>query len=186
MVIGFSTGGALGLQLAAKNYTEIIGLVVVSVPIKFVNPAFMLVPLLHNTNTLVRWFSSLEGVKPFIDNVSEHPDINYRNTPVRALYELRRMITHMEALLPDIETPTLLLYADQDPIVAPQSTEIVFEKLGSKQKQLQPIKANRHGILMENIGGTWSMIDEFLNQRQHDLSTQQKISQPLPLQEIPS
>lgn len=179
-VIGFSTGGALGLQLAAKKHPEIIGLVAISVPIKFVNPAFMLVSLLHNTNTLVRWFSSLEGVKPFIDNTSEHPDINYRNTPVRALYELRRMITHLEALLPDIETPTLLLYADQDPIVAPQSTELVYEKLGATQKQLQPIQANRHGILMENIGGTWSMIDAFLKQRQQDLTTQQKTSQPLP------
>lgn len=185
LVIGFSTGGALGLQLAAKKHAEIIGLVAVSVPIKFVNPAFMLVPLLHNTNTLVRWFSSLEGVKPFIDNTSEHPDINYRNTPVRALYELRRMIAHMEAILPDIETPTLLLYADQDPIVAPHSTETVYEKLGTSQKQLQPIKANRHGILMENIGGTWSIIDDFLNQRQQDLSAQQKASQPLPAQEIP-
>lgn len=186
IVIGFSTGGALGLQLAAKNHAEIIGLVAVSVPIKFVNPAFMLVPLLHNTNALVRWISSLEGIKPFIDNTSEHPDINYRNTPVRALYELRRMIAHMEALLPDIETPTLLLYADQDPIVAPQSTEIVYEKLGTSQKHLHPIKAKRHGILMENLGGTWSIIDAFLKQRRQDLNAQQKTSQPLPPQEIPS
>ena len=26
------------------------------------------------------------------------------------------------------------------------------------------LNANRHGVLMENIGGTWSVIDDFLNE----------------------
>ncbi|MGR9047034.1 MAG: alpha/beta fold hydrolase, partial [Gammaproteobacteria bacterium] len=37
-VIGFSTGGALSLKLAAENPPELAGLVAVSVPVKFVNP----------------------------------------------------------------------------------------------------------------------------------------------------
>ena len=44
-VVGFSTGGALLLKLATEHYPEMIGVVAVSVPLKFVNPAFMLVPL---------------------------------------------------------------------------------------------------------------------------------------------
>ncbi len=185
-VIGFSTGGALALQLAAENHAEILGLVVVSVPIKFINPAFMLVPLLYNTNALVHWVSSLEGVKPFIDNPPEHPDINYRNTPVRALYELRRMIQHMEALLPDIEIPSLVLYADEDPIVLPESAETVYKKLGATDKHLHAIKAKRHGILMENIDGTWSVIDEFLQQHRDDAATVHEMPQATPTQETAS
>ncbi len=185
-VIGFSTGGALALKLAAENHTEIIGLVAVSVPVKFVNPAFMLVPLLHNANALVRWVSSFEGVKPFIENTSEHPDINYLNTSVRALYELRRLIQHLEALLPDIETPSLLLYADNDPVVSPQSSEIVYEQLGTTQKHLHPIKADRHGILMENLGGTWSVIDEFLNQYRQNSGFAPNKPQPFPSLETTS
>jgi esterase/lipase len=174
-LIGFSTGGALALKMAAENHPEIIGLVAVSVPITFVNPAFMLIPLLHNTNALVRWASSLEGVKPFILNTPEHPQINYCNTPVRALYELRRLIQHMEALLPDVEIPTLLLYADKDPVVSPQSAETVFNKLGATKKQLHTIQSERHGILMENINGIWTVIDEFLNQTKQPAS---RISSP--------
>lgn len=186
IVIGFSTGGALALKLAAENPHEIMGLVTVSVPIKFVNPAFMLVPLLHNTNSLVHWVSSFEGVKPFIENTPEHPDINYCNTPVRALYELRRLIQHMEALLPDIEIPTLLLYADKDPVVAPQSSETVFEKLGAKQKYLQAIKSERHGVLMENIGGTWDAIDDFINTLRQSPNKEKIMPQTLSTQEITS
>ncbi|MDD5267688.1 MAG: alpha/beta fold hydrolase [Methylococcales bacterium] len=185
-VIGFSTGGALALQLAAENHVEILGLAVASVPIKFVNPAFMLVPLLYNTNALVRWMSSLEGVKPFIDNPPEHPDINYRNTPVRALYELRRMIQHMEALLPDIETPSLVLYADGDPVVSPESAETVYKKLGAPDKHLHAIKAKRHGILMENIGGAWPVIDEFLQKHRDGAATVHETPQAKPTQETAS
>jgi len=42
-VAGFSTGGALALKLAAEQHHEIIGVIAVSVPLKFVNSAFMLV-----------------------------------------------------------------------------------------------------------------------------------------------
>ncbi len=165
-VVGFSTGAALGCKLAAENHSEIAGLVAVSVPIKFVNSNFMLIPLLHNTNTLVHWVSSFEGVKPYLENEPEHPDINYCNVPVRALYELRRLINHVEALLADIETPTLLLYADEDPVVSYQSAETLFSKLGSKLKKQVTVHADRHGILMENIDNSWCKIDKFLAKQQ--------------------
>jgi len=164
-IIGFSTGGALAIKLVAENHKEITGLVAVSVPIKFVNPSFMLVSLLHNTNALVQWVSSLEGFKPFIENTSEHPEINYHNVAVRALYELRRLIQHMETLLADIKTATLVLHAKQDPIVSVQSAKTVFKKLGSEHKQLHIIESEHHGILMDNQNNTWSVIDSFLNQQ---------------------
>ncbi|MEQ1637564.1 MAG: alpha/beta fold hydrolase [Methylococcales bacterium] len=161
-VIGFSTGGALALKLAAEHHHQIIGVTAVSVPLKFVNPAFMLVPLLHGTNKLIEWISSYEGIKPFIDNEPEHPLVNYRNTPVRALYELRLLIEQLEAELPKVTVPTLIMSAQNDPVVASKSSEQIFELLGSKQKQLRSIASNRHGILMENLGGTWQIIDDFL------------------------
>jgi len=37
-----------------------------------------------------------------------------------------------------------------------------MEKLDTKNKQLKIIDSNRHGILMENIGGTWSIINDFM------------------------
>ena len=163
-VAGFSTGGALALKLAAEHYPEMIGVIAVSVPLKFVNPAFMLVPLLHGTNKLVGWVSALEGVKPFIDNEPEHPAINYRNTPVRALYELRLLIAQLDDFLPQINIPTLIVYGDEDPIVSAKGAPIIMDKLGSEHKQIQAIKSRHHGILMENIGGTWGVIDGFLNE----------------------
>jgi len=163
-VVGFSTGGSLALKMAAEHYPEMIGVIAVSVPLKFVNPAFMLVPLLHGTNKLVRWVSAFEGVKPFIESESEHPAVNYRNVPVRALYELRLLMAQLDELLPQISMPALILYGDEDPVVSPKGAPIIMAKLGSKHKKVHAIKSQRHGILMENIDGTWQVIDDFLNE----------------------
>ncbi len=162
-VTGFSTGGALALKLAAQQYPEIIGVNAVAVPIKFINTAFMLIPLLHGTNKIVDWLSSYEGIKPFIDNVSEHPMVNYRNVPVKALYELRLLINSMDDFVPRCQVPVLVLQGDNDPVVSAKSAPEVMNKLTSKNKKLIVIKSTRHGILMENIGGTWERIDEFMN-----------------------
>lgn len=163
-VVGFSTGGALALKLAAEHHPEMVGVIAISVPLKFVNPAFMLVPLLHGTNKLVAWVSAFEGVKPFIDNEPEHPTINYRNMPIRALYELRLLIAQFDEWLPKISMPVLIMYGDEDPVVSAKGAPIIMGKLGSKHKQIHAIKSHRHGILMENIDGTWGVIDGFLNE----------------------
>ena len=63
-----------------------------------------------------------------------------------------------------ISVPTLIIYADEDPVVSAKSAPIIFDKLGSTNKKLHAINAHRHGILMENIGGTWSAVDDFLNE----------------------
>ncbi|WP_333874106.1 alpha/beta fold hydrolase [Methylobacter sp.] len=163
-VVGFSTGGALALKLASEHYPEMIGVIAASVPLKFVNPAFMLVPLLHGTNKLVDWVSANEGVKPFIDNEPEHPNINYRNTPVRALYELRLLIAQFDDFLPQISLPVLIMYGDEDPIVSAKGAPIIMDKLGSEHKRMHAVKSHRHGILMENIDGAWGVMDDFLNE----------------------
>lgn len=165
IVTGFSTGGALALILAANKFPEIIGVSAIAVPLKFIDSTFMLVPLLHGTNKLVDWVSSYEGIKPFMENISEHPAINYRHVPVRALYELRLLIQHMEDALPKVEVPVLLIHGDKDPIVSIKSAPEVLNKLGCNNKQLRIIKSDRHGILMEDIDGTWNINDDFIQSR---------------------
>lgn len=161
-VTGFSTGGALALKLASEQYPEIIGVCAVAVPVKFINPAFMLVSVLYGINEMVDWISSYEGVKPFIVNVSEHPLINYRHVPVKSLYELRRLIHAMDDFLPHCHVPVLIMHGDHDPVVSVKSAHEVMKKLTTKNKQIKLIESSRHGILMENIGGTWGIVNEFM------------------------
>jgi esterase/lipase len=162
-VTGFSTGGALALKLASEHYPEIIGVCTVALPIKFINPAFMMVPLIHGTNKLVDWISSFEGIKPFFENATEHPTINYRHVPVKSLYELRLLIENIDDFAPLCTVPVLVLQGNNDPVVSFKSADEIMGKLTCKSKQRVTINSNRHGILMENIGGTWESIDEFMH-----------------------
>lgn len=164
VLTGFSTGGALALKLAAESYPGIIGITAVALPIKFKNPAFPFVPLLHGTNKLVDMITSFEGIKPFIENGSEHPDINYRHVPVKSLYELRLLIDDVEKCAPLCTVPVLIVQGDNDPVVSFKSAEDIMKKLTCKSKRLHPIESSRHGMLMENIGDTWKIIDGFMKE----------------------
>ena len=164
VLIGFSTGGGLALKLAAEVKDKINAVIAVAVPVKFVDKSFLFLPLLHGTNRLVRWVSSVEGVKPFIENKPEHEKVNYRNVPVKSLYELNRLIDNIKQLLSKIEIPVLIIHADEDPVVHKDSGNIIMNRLGSVNKKLITIHSNRHGILMDNIGGTWESINRFLEE----------------------
>jgi esterase/lipase len=162
VVIGFSAGGGLALKLAAEYKSIIDAVVVVAVPVKFVDKSFLFVPLIHGTNRLIKWVSSIEGVKPFMENSPEHKAINYRNIPIKSLHELKRLLDEVEQKLPEIKMPVLVIYADEDHVVHLNSADIIMSNLGSECKKLITIHSERHGILMENIGSTWESINVFL------------------------
>lgn len=162
--VGFSTGGALALMLAAEGCPQTLAVVTLAVPLKMVDPAFQLVPLLHEANRLVGWISANGGIKPFIENTPEHPHTNYQHTPVKSLHDLRRLVEALEQRLPSVDVPCLVLYADRDPVVSAKSAETLMGKLGTADKRLAIIPAEHHGILMDDTAGTWRLIDEFLRE----------------------
>lgn len=162
VLIGFSTGGSLALKLAAEKNKQVIAVVAISVPITYVEKSFLFVPFLHGANQLVNWITSMEGVKSFVANESEHQSINYKNVPVKCLHELRRLKNNIEELLPKITIPTLIMYADEDPVINPKSAIHIFEKLDTQYKEIIVIRSKHHGILMDNTAGTWKLIDTFL------------------------
>ncbi|MBI3452098.1 MAG: alpha/beta fold hydrolase [Rhodospirillales bacterium] len=161
-VVGFSTGGALSLLLAAEHPENLAGVASVSTPYKFMNRNLLFVPLLHGMNKLASWIPSLEGIMPFRPNRSEHPHINYYNIPIRSLYELGRVVEEMGHRLHEISSPVLLLQGAGDKVVNPQSAEIIRGKLGAITKTLHMVPSDRHGILNEDVGETQQRIVDFL------------------------
>ena len=117
---------------------------------------------MHIANKLVGWVSSFEGIMPFRATQPEHPHINYRNKPVRGLYELRSMLDELDGRLGDVQCPVTLIQGTDDPTVDPESAELIHKKLGTGKKKIIMVPATRHGILYEDIGDTQKMIISFL------------------------
>jgi esterase/lipase len=161
-LVGFSTGGGLCLRLAADAPEGLAGVVAVSVPMRFRNRAMALVPLVHGANRVVEWLSSIEGLMPFRPNASEHPHINYRHMPVRALHELRRLVDELEATLGRVRCPVVLMQGSEDPVVRPESLEEIRSRLGSQDVVVRMIHSERHGIVYQDVGETHAGIVQFL------------------------
>ena len=163
-LIGFSTGAAASLMLASTQLDGLVGVVAVSTPIKFVNKNMVFVPLLHTANRLVSWVPAYEGILPFrYNSETENPHINYRSIPVHGLFELQVMLDELKERLQNVRCPALILQGDQDKVVNPESASIVMQKLGSKDKRLEMIASDRHGILYGDIGNTRKQIIDYLN-----------------------
>lgn len=153
-LIGFSTGGGLALKLASQNPAGLAGVAAVSTPIKLRNKNFKLAPVIHGANRLAEWTSSSNGVMPFRLNDPEHPTINYRNVPMAALVELKRLIDELNRVLPAVRCPVEVLQGSEDKVVDPISGELIFDKIAAAKKELHWIASERHGILYEDIGET--------------------------------
>ena len=164
VVVGFSTGGALSLVFAAERQAKVCGVASVSAPLQFRNRKMAFVPLVHGLNKLASWLPKFEEVMPFRENASEHPDINYHSIPVHALYQLRDLTDHLRDRAKQVRVPTLIVQGDDDPIVSPMSASELYDAINHSQKSLQWVKAERHGILNENIGGTQSIVTTFVQQ----------------------
>lgn len=161
-LIGFSTGGALALHLAADRPAGVAGVAAIAPPLKFIDRKMAFVPIMHGINKLTEWASSLEGIMPFRALDSEHPHINYRHAPIRGLFELRRAIDEMERRLGDVECPVSIIHGTDDPVVDPKSAELIFGKLGSTDKSFRMVPSARHGILYEDIANTQELVLSFL------------------------
>ncbi len=161
-VVGFSTGGALTLIHAATAPLKLAGVVAIAPPMKFRNRNMRFVPLVHGANQILEWVSRQEGVLPFRPTDTEHPQINYRNMPIRGLYELTRMVTSLKKTLPSITCPTLVIQGTEDHVVEPAGAELIMEKLTTGDKRLAWVTSKRHGILFENVGETHQLVRDFL------------------------
>ncbi len=161
-LVGFSTGGALSLILAAEHPDKLAGVAIASTPLRFRNKNLVFVPLLHGANKLAGLTPAYEDQMSFRRNESEHPEINYRHIPLKGLYELRRAVAAMSGALGDVTCPTVILQGDGDGVVDPHSADLIHRKLGSRDKQRIWVQATRHGILNENIGNAQEKVLAFL------------------------
>lgn len=162
-LVGFSLGGVLSLRLAAENPSGLAGVASVAAPIKLRNRNLGFIPMVHGANKLAERTNFGEGPMPFLLNESEHPEINYRHLPVRAVYELRKAMGDLQRHLPGVTCPVSVIQGDSDHIVDPASARIIHECVASARKQLHWIETDRHGILSDDIGGCHGRILDFVS-----------------------
>jgi carboxylesterase len=144
-VMGLSMGGMLSLIFAARY--PVAGLVVMSTP--------------HHlpSDPRLRVIKQLSVVQPFIpkeppeyfepEAFSQH--ICYSSDPTRSFAELVELAREEQSALPKISAPALLIYSKNDAVVTAQERhmELIYEGLGSADKQMMWIENSSHVITMD-------------------------------------
>jgi esterase/lipase/1-acyl-sn-glycerol-3-phosphate acyltransferase len=163
VVGGFSLGGILALQAAARCKDVVRAVFAVNAPLKLRDRRAALVP------TLVRWNGAMRRLglrREYLtrdNDRSESPDINYAVDYLRGVRQLSRAVRHTRRRLDEVTAPALIMQATEDPVVAPVSGARLFRRVGADEKYLVETEFDRHVIIRgpgcENV---FAEIEQFL------------------------
>jgi esterase/lipase len=161
---GFSTGAGLALDLTAR-VPEIIGVFAVSAPLRLKDFSSRFAPAVDMWNRLMERARQVGAKKEFVENKPENPHINYLRNPISGVVELERLMDDLEARLPDLNVPALVVQSGRDPVVDPKGSRKIFDLIGSDDKEYVLFNFERHGILLgENSHRVHRAIGQFLKQ----------------------
>lgn len=142
IVMGLSMGGALALAFAA--HYPAAGVVAMSTPhhlppdprLRFVKPLSLFQPYIP------------KGSPNYFEPEAFQDHVSYPVDPTRAYAEVNELLIEMRAGLPKINAPVLLIYSRRDSVVTPQERhiELIYEALGSQDKQMMWIENSSHVI----------------------------------------
>ncbi|MFC7258273.1 alpha/beta hydrolase [Streptomyces lutosisoli] len=123
-VFGLSMGATLTLRLAAKHGDEVSGIVVVNPLNKVHGPAAHALPVLRH------FVRSAKGIAS--DIAKEGADeVGYDRVPLHAAHSLRNLLGIVDADLPQVTQPILLLHSLQDHVVSPADSARVLSRVSS-------------------------------------------------------
>lgn len=140
-------GGGIALLQAANKPGRFVGVISINAPLKLTSIASKFAPVVTLWNKLLSKIHVNKVKMEFVENVPENPDINYTRNPVSGSNELEKLMKQVGDQLKNVKGPALIIQGSDDPVVNPVSGLEIFEKLGTKDKQLLRIYAKHHGIL---------------------------------------
>lgn len=142
---GFSTGGLLALLAAARKGRKVQAAFSISAPLQLRNY------MARHASSVVRMNAVLSKLgrnpKEYVENDPENDHINYRRNPIVGVRELGEAMKALEEELPNVNVPSLIVQAHQDPVVDPISGPTIFDKLGTADKEFTVFNRTNHGIV---------------------------------------
>jgi len=133
---GESMGGLLSLYLASQH-PEIKGLILYA-------------PALRSPKMWRTVFARF-----FVKTISKHtvddsmPWQGYIVTPVQAAYQLYLLQKEIDRLIDRVQQPVAIFQGRLDRTISPESSPMVYDRIGSKVKQLRWYDNSRHCILLD-------------------------------------
>lgn len=161
-LVGLSVGGLLALQLALDHPGDIDSLATLAPALRYVNPLAGLSPLL--ARFIPTWSGDPAG--GFADPSLAARSGNYNSFPSATFASIYRAGRQVEARLPQISAPLLVIGARHDRTVQPRCSQIVYERAGSADKELVWFERSGHELLLDcEADAVTDRVGQFLARR---------------------
>lgn len=167
-VAGFSTGGLLAIMATVRKRNKVDGLIVINAALELQDLRVdYVVPTLNKLNNFLSLFKAdLE----YVESEPEFPLFNYKRNYIKSLDQLHLLMHECQESLYLVTTPTLILQADEDPVVKPESAEKILEKISSDNKSMKTFERSRHVIILgegreEVFASVHSFISRLLDEK---------------------
>lgn len=138
-VMGLSLGGALALYLAAHH--RIDGLVAMSTPITTADWRLKYMRFLKYATRFV-----VNGPSDFHDPTAALRHISYDRTPTRCAESLAQFLSRLDADLPLVRAPVLLIHSRRDALVPPSNMPYIYERISSTDKEMFWLENSGHVV----------------------------------------
>ncbi|GAB4301578.1 MAG: hypothetical protein Kow0090_17100 [Myxococcota bacterium] len=143
VVVGLSMGGLVALELGMNHPEKIAGVVAVAAALKFRDPLAGASKLLSK---VVKYWDSPES---FNDKELAKKSTNYpkfATDSFASLYEYSKIIA---SRLSELHVPIRILQSKADQIIAPESANIIYEKVSSRIREIVWFKKSGHEMMMD-------------------------------------
>ncbi len=150
-LVGLSMGGVLSLLMSTR--LDVRGAVAMSTP--------QLLPLDYPIWVM----KALSKVMPYQPKSKELPDsgwfdpeawkdhVSYPENPVRSGAELKQLVNEMNAALPQVNVPVLLIHSKDDTYVPPENMPRIYERLGARDKEMLWVSGSGHVVTRDAARG---------------------------------
>ncbi|MCP4320721.1 MAG: alpha/beta fold hydrolase [Alteromonadales bacterium] len=163
VLAGFSAGALLALLQGASQLQKLSAIITINPALSLQQKSSKLSPMLNRWNQLLKGLSVEAGSLPYIDNEAQYPDTNYDKIYVSGLTRLIELQQACSDNLAQVTVPLLIIQAEGDPVVEPNSAQQIIDKVASKQKKLEYLQLQQHVIVRdEGSIDTFYFIDKFL------------------------
>lgn len=163
VLVGFSTGGALGLLLAQEKLPKLVRVASIATPLLVSDSNMRWLPVGMALRKVLGLIPGLRDLLRFYPYDRDNTAAIYPYVPLNGLNELRRVIGKLPHALPRVTLPVLVMQGLLDHTVKSRSASMIFRMLGSENKALRWIASGPHGLVALNFGATWEILDGFIS-----------------------
>ena len=161
-LVGFSTGAALSLCLAAEPNCVVTCVVGICTPDQFQDKRMQFLSFVHGADRLVSRAFQVDAMLPFVSNASGSADFSYAHMPISSLSESLDLVEALQARSAQVRCPVQLIQSAGDPVIEPSSMERIAQRLLGTQVTTALIESKEHDLVALGEPRTREAVLDFL------------------------